>query len=79
MSCLAGGDGILDLFLIFSDPDAGGVGGNARFGGGDGSGGVWLSSCGISGVKTLEGSVILVRLRRIDDGLGIEAERGRGV
>lgn len=61
--------------VVFSEPDAGGVGGRARFGGGEGSGGVSSSMVAFSplGLLGLEGVCAPWRLRRF-----IDAERGRG-
>lgn len=62
-----------------SEPDAGGVGGSARFGGGEGKGGASsfsLHGLVTSGVLGRDTVAILPRLRRF--ARGIEAERGLG-
>jgi len=73
--------------LAFSDPDAGGVGGSALFGGGEGSGGVSsLRTCIAAGLRDRAGvwvpevcdpEVPPVRLLRLVAFRDIEAERGR--
>jgi hypothetical protein len=68
-------------FLITSDPEAGGVGGRARFGGGDGKGGVVsffgldLVASGVLGRDVVVALPLLLRFRAVRD---IDAERGLG-
>ena len=78
------GEGRLDVglcFLITSDPEAGGVGGRARLGGGDGKGGV-VSFFGLdlvaSGVLGRDVVVVLPLLLRFSAVRDIDAERGLG-
>jgi hypothetical protein len=78
------GEGRLDVglcFLITSDPEAGGVGGRARLGGGDGKGGV-VSFLGIvlvaSGVLGRDVVVALPLLLRFSAVRDMDAERGLG-
>ena len=74
------GDGRLDVglcFLITSDPEAGGVGGRARLGGGDGSGGVvsfFTLGLEASGVLGRDVVVTLPLLRRFNAVRDIDAE-----
>lgn len=77
-------DGRLEVglcFLITSEPEAGGVGGRARLGGGDGRGGV-VSFPGLdlvaSGVLGRDVVVALPLLRRFSAVRDIDAERGLG-
>lgn len=68
-------------FLTTSEPDAGGVGGSARLGGGDGRGGVisfFPLGLQVSGVLGRETEATLPLLRRFNAVRDIDAERGRG-
>lgn len=68
-------------FLTTSEPDAGGVGGRARLGGGEGRGGVLsflLLGFEVSGVLGREGVAMLPLLLRFAAVREIEAERGLG-
>lgn len=78
------GEGRLDVgfcFLMTSDPEAGGVGGRARLGGGDGRGGVVsfltlaLEASGVLGRDVLAALPLLRRFNAVRD---IDAERGLG-
>jgi len=78
------GDGCLEVdfcFLTTSEPEAGGVGGRARFGGGEGRGGV-LSflpvDFEVSGVLGREGVAMPPLLRLFAAAREIEADRGLG-
>jgi hypothetical protein len=78
------GEGRLEFgfcFLMTSEPDTGGVGGRARFGGGEGRGGVvsfLLLDLEISGVLGREMVAMLPLLRRFAAVRDIETDRGRG-
>jgi hypothetical protein len=61
---------------IFSEPEAGGVGGSARFGGGEGSGGVSSLRLLLFGVEGLDMLAILER--RFKAARDNDADRGRG-
>lgn len=68
------------LFPALSEPDAGGVGGKARFGGGDGNGGGSSFIGAGAGLLGREGVLDPpTRLRLFMADRGIEADRGRGV
>lgn len=80
---LSVGDGVFtEVFAALrtlSEPDAGGVGGSARFGGGDGRGGVsslLLPTSGVAGRETVTKLDRLLRLMAVRD---IEADRGLGL
>ena len=75
------GEVLFELGLLrstFSDPEAGGVGGSARCGGGDGGGGVSPLHLPLFGVAGLDILAMLDRLRRFMAVRDIEAERGLG-
>jgi hypothetical protein len=78
------GDGRLEVgfcFLTTSEPEAGGVGGRARLGGGEGRGGVlsfFALDFEVSGVLGREGVAMLPLLRRFAAVRDIEADRGLG-
>jgi hypothetical protein len=78
------GEGRLEVgfcFLMTSEPDTGGVGGRARFGGGEGRGGVvsfLLLDLEVSGVLRREMVAMLPLLRRFAAVRDIDADRGRG-
>jgi len=81
---LSVGEGVFaDVFAALrtrSEPEAGGVGGSARFGGGEGKGGVVSSLLFLpSGVAGLETVTKLDRLLRFTAVREIEADRGRGL
>lgn len=71
--------------LLLSEPDAGGVGGRARLGGGDGSRGASSCSCCRYGVSAVVGVfapcplLLFIALRGIDADLGRGVYVGRGV
>ena len=78
------GEGVLaDVFpalRTLSEPEAGGVGGRARFGGGDGNGGVsslLFLALGVAGRETALAK--LDRLLRFTAVRDMEADRGRGL
>lgn len=68
-------------FFTTSEPEAGGVGGRARFGGGEGRGGVvsfFARAFEVSGVLGREGVAMLPLLLRLAAVRDIEADRGLG-
>jgi len=67
------------LLRILSEPEAGGVGGRARLGGGEGRGGVVSLLFRASGVAGREMVRMLERLLRFMATRDIEADRGRGL